>query len=120
MKIISSKTHGILDYLTVVFLLASPAIFSMEAPLSTITYVLGIVHLCLTLLTNFEAGVIKVIPFRVHGLIEIVVAIGLAILAFWFYKHVNSLGFYYYMTLGIVILLVFILTDFKSAPLQNK
>ncbi len=119
MKIISSKTHGILDYLTVVFLLASPAIFNMESPLSTITYSLGIVHLCLTVLTNFEAGVIKVIPFRIHGLIEIVVALGLAVLAFWFYENVNTFGFYYYMTLAIVILLVFILTDFKSAPSQK-
>ena len=119
MKIISSKTHGILDYLTVAFLLASPAIFKMEAPLSTITYALGIVHLSLTVLTNFEPGLIKIIPFRVHGLIEIVVALGLAILAFWFYEHVNSFGFYYYMSLAVIILLVFILTDFKSAPIKK-
>ncbi len=119
MKIISSKTHGILDYLTVAFLLASPAMFKMEAPLSTITYALGIVHLCLTVLTNFEVGVIKVIPFRIHGLIEIIVALGSAALAFWFYEHVNSLGFYYYMALAIVILVVFILTDFKSAPAKK-
>ncbi len=119
MKIISSKTHGILDYATVIFLLASPALFKMEAPLSTITYALGVVHLCLTVLTNFEAGLIKVIPFRIHGLIEVVVALGSAILAFWFYEHVNTLGFYYYMALAIVILAVFILTDFKSTPDQN-
>ena len=114
-----------------VFLLASPALFKMEAPLSTITYSLGIVHLFLTVLTNFEVGLIKVIPFRIHGLIEIVVALGLAGLAiclrmfllypiaFWFYNNVNTVGFYYYMALAIVILLVFILTDFKSAPSQK-
>lgn len=118
MKIISSKTHGILDYATVIFLLASPTLFKMEAPLSTITYALGVVHLTMTVLTNFEAGIIKLIPFRIHGLIEIVVALGAAILAFWFYEHVDTLGFYYYMALAIVILIVFILTDFKSVADQ--
>ncbi len=116
MKILSSKTHGILDYATVFFLLASPSLFKMEAPLSTITYILGAVHLSLTVLTDFEVGLIKVIPFRIHGLIEIVVALGLAVLAFWFYNNVNTMGFYYYMALAIVILFVFILTDFKSIP----
>ncbi len=119
MKIISSKMHGILDYATVIFLLASPALFKMEAPLSTFTYALSSVHLGLTILTNFELGLIKVIPFRIHGLIEIVVALALAGVAFWFYNSGDALGFYYYMALAIVILIVFILTDFKSGGIKR-
>ena len=114
MKIISSKVHGILDYATVIFLLASPTLFKMEGNLSTITYGLGVVHFCLTILTNFEFGLIKIIPFRIHGLIEVIVALGLASLAFWFYDNANVFGFYFYITLAIVIMIVFILTDFKN------
>ena len=120
MKIISSKAHGILDYATAVFLLLSPTLFKMEGELTTITYLLGVVHFTLTILTNFEVGLIKVIPFRIHGLIEVVVALGLAALAFWFYNNTNEFGFYFYMALAVIIMIVFILTDFKTAASKRE
>ncbi len=103
MKIISSKTHAILDYATVIFLLASPSLFKMENSLSTFTYVLAGVHFLLTILTNFEFGLLKVIPFRIHGLIEIVVAVVLAAIAFWFNSNGSELGLYFYLLLAVVI-----------------
>lgn len=115
MKIISSKFHGVLDYLTVVFLFASPALFAMEGPLVTFTYVLGGIHLLLTVLTDFELGLFKVIPFKVHGLIEIAVAVILTAVAFWFNSIGSELGFYFCIGLAIVILIVFILTNFKKS-----
>lgn len=114
MKIISAKVHGILDYATVVFLLASPTIFQMEGTLCIVTYVLAAVHFALTALTAFEVGLVKLIPFKLHGLIEVVVAIALAGLALWFKSNDNALGFYFYMGLAIVIMMVFLLTDFSS------
>ena len=115
MKILSSKMHGIIDYLLVIFLGASPAIFKMETPLCYIVYALGAVHLLLTILTNFELGIIKVIPFRIHGLIELVVAIGLGSLATWYRSAGNDFGFYYFIGLAVAILLVFNLTDFRGS-----
>jgi len=116
MKILSSKAHGILDYLFALFLLASPTLFQMEGNLSVITYALGITHLAITALTDFELGLIKMIPFRIHGLIEVFVSLGLAGLALWFFNDTgNEFGFYYFIILAAVIMLVFILTDFKSA-----
>lgn len=115
MKIISSKAHGVLDYATVVFLLAAPTIFQMEGTLSTFTYALAAVHFTLTALTAFEVGLIKVIPFRIHGILEVVVSIALAGVAFWFRSNDNDLGFYFYVGLAIVIMIVFLLSDFTSA-----
>lgn len=115
MKIISSKAHAILDYATVAFLLAAPSLFGMEGTLSTFTYVLAAVHFVLTALTSFELGLLKVIPFKMHGLIEVVVAVVLAGVAFWFRSNDNDLGFYFYIGLAIVIMIVFLLTDFTSA-----
>lgn len=111
--------HGILDYLLIVFVFASPTIFKMEGTLCTITYILAAVHLAMTVSTDFELGLIKLIPFRIHGLLEVVVTITLAILAFWFYNNGYEIGFYFYMALAIVIMIVFILTDFKTIP-QKK
>ena len=115
MNILTSKSHGILDYIFSIFLLASPTLFQMEGSLSTITYALGVVHLAMTMMTNFEVGLIKVIPFRIHGLIEVFVALVLIGLAFWFSNNSEQaeLGFYYYLALAGVILIVFTITDFK-------
>ena len=115
MKILSSKAHGIIDYLLVIFLAASPSLFKMGSPLCSITYALAGVHFLMTILTNFEPGLIKVIPFRVHGFIELVVAIGLGSLSLWFREQGNSLGFYYFAGLAAAILIVFNITDFKSS-----
>ena len=115
MKIISSKAHGILDYAVVVFLLAAPTLFQMEGTLCTFTYVLAGVHFALTALTVFEVGLLKIIPFKVHGLIELVVSIALAGVALWFRNNDNDLGFYFYLGLAIVILIVYLLTDFTSS-----
>ena len=114
MKIISSKLHGILDYIVVIFLLVSPTIFKMECPVSCFTYSLAGVHFLLTILTRFELGLIKVIPFPVHGIIEFFVAIGLALASFWFNRNGNVLGFYFYLYCAVAIMIVFILTDFKG------
>ncbi len=115
MKIISSKVHGLLDYATVVFLLLSPTLFNMQGSLATFTYALGVVHFVLTILTAFELGLVKIIPFRLHGLIEIVVALALVGAAFWFRSKDSGLGYHFYLALAFVILLVFMLTDFTSA-----
>ena len=115
MKIISSKVHGILDYLTVIFLFAAPTLFKMEGTLCTFTYALASIHFLLTALTNFEVGIFKVIPFRIHGLIELVVSVALIAVAFWFNSNGSELGFYFYIGLAVVILIVFLLTDFKGS-----
>ena len=114
MKILSAKAHGILDYLLVIFLLASPTLFKMEGHLAMFTYALGGVHLLLTILTAFPLGIIKVIPFRIHGLIELVVAIALGAVALWLREHGNTLGFEFYIGLTTLILVVFLVTDFRS------
>ena len=114
MKIISSRLHGILDYTVVIFLLASPILFKMEGNLCNFTYSLAAIHFLLTILTRFELGIFKIIPFPLHGLIEFLVAIALVLVSFWFNKNGNSLGYYYYLYFAISIMLVFVITDFKG------
>lgn len=120
MKIISPKVHAILDYATVIFLLASPSLFKMEEPLNIFTYLLAVVHFLLTILTNFKLGLIKVIPFRVHGLIEVIVAVVLAGVAFWFYNIGIDLGFYYYIIIAVIIMIVFLLTNFSTEKSYHR
>ncbi len=113
MKFITSKMHGIIDLLIVVFLLASPSVFGFTGTLATFTYVLGGIHLLLTILTNFNVGLIKVIPFAVHGAIEFMVSIALIVLAYTLFKD-NAAGKLYYISFGTIVLLTWLLTDYKG------
>jgi hypothetical protein len=92
----------------------------MESPLSTFTYALAGIHFLLTILTSFPLGLMKVIPFRVHGLIEVVVALALAGVAFWFKSNDSLTGFYFYLVLAAIIMVVFVLTDFKEKSAEYE
>jgi hypothetical protein len=114
MKIISPTVHGVIDYLVVIFLFASPMYFGMTGIVSTFTYALSGVHLLLTVLTNFKLGFTRVIPFKLHGTIELIVGIALIALAFTLFKS-DALGKMYYAIFGAAVLLVYVLTDYKAA-----
>ena len=114
MKIISPNLHGIIDYLVVLFLLASPNIFGFAGLLAIFTYVLGAVHLVLTILTNSDSGLFKIIPFPLHGQIEFVVGIVLIVLAFTLFND-NNAGKLFYTAFGAAVLLVWLITDYKGS-----
>jgi hypothetical protein len=113
MKIISPKIHGIIDYLVVAFLLASPSIFGFMGHVAMFTYALAGVHLLLTILTNYSAGIVKIIPLPVHGLIEFIVGLLLIIMAFTLLNNHPEVK-HFYTVLGAAILVVFLITDYKG------
>jgi len=117
MKFISPKMHGIIDYLVVIFLLASPTIFGFTGLLATFTYALGIVHLLLTILTDDSLGLIKVIPFTFHGTIEFIVGIALIVIAYTLFNH-NADGKLFYVIFGTVVLLTWLLTDYHGKTVK--
>ena len=118
MKFISPKIHGIIDYITVVFLLASPALFGFTGLLAQFTYALGIIHLMLTVCTNYSAGLVKIIPFTIHGSIEFIVGVALIVLALTLFKE-NPAGKLFYVIFGTVVLLTWLVTDYKGTDKLN-
>ncbi len=114
MKKLSPQIHGILDYVTVLFLLFSPALFDMQTTGSIFTYILAVVHLMLTLITDFPAGVVKVVPLKIHGLIEIIVSIALIAVAVWFRRSGDNISFYYYLVFALILFIVWLISDYKA------
>ena len=113
MKVLSPMLHGYLDFLTVIIFAVAPTVFGFGGTPAYIAYALAAIHLVLTLTTAFPKGIIGIVPFAVHGLIEIVVAIVLVILPF-------VLGFTdaprnFFIGIGIVIFLVWLLSDYRRA-----
>ena len=113
MNKLSPRVHGILDYFTVLFLLFSPSLFEMQTTGSVFTYVLAIVHLILTVLTDFPAGALKIIPLKLHGLIEIVVSIALIVVAVWFRSSGDNISFYYYFIFAVILFIVWTTSEYK-------
>lgn len=81
MKIISRKTHAVLDYIMGVLLIASPWLFGFSgneaAKWSAIA--VGIIMLLTSLITNYEGGLIKVLAMSMHLVMDIVAGIFLAV-----------------------------------------
>ncbi len=113
MKVISSRLHSYIDYIMVLFLWISPTLFDLSDPVDTTVYILGGLHLIITLLTNFEGGIIKLIPLPGHGLIELIVAIFLVLGPWILGVSENPTDKAYLILVSVVILLVWLLTDYR-------
>lgn len=106
--------HGAVDYGVVMFLLISPKFFSLPYVTSCFTYALGAIHLLLTVSTKFELGIFKLIPFKVHGMIEIAVSILLIGVAYFLGNLEGELARYFYISFSIAVFLTWLLTDYKN------
>ena len=113
MKFMSPKVHGIIDYLVVLVLLLSPTILGFTGTLAMFTYALGIVHLLLSVLTDYPMGLMKAIPVTVHASVELLVGIALIVIAYTLFKD-NADGKLFYVIFGTVVLLTWLVTDYKG------
>lgn len=120
MNLIPPRIHGILDYVTVVFFLLAPTIFSTSlAGMTTLCYVLAVVHLTMTLLTDFPLGMVEVISLGVHGVVELIVSITLVVLP-WILAPVFQGAQWFYTIVGVVIFIVWLLSDYSAPRASSK
>lgn len=116
MKILSPRIHGYLDYVTVVIFLIAPLLLGLEGLSAIIAYVLAAIHLLMTILTDFSLGFAKLIPFKKHGWVETVV--GPIVLLLPFIVGLYETARIFYITMGIIIIFVSLITDYKQASLK--
>lgn len=115
MKILSPTAHGILDYLTVAFFAVAPTMFGLTGTYATVCYVLAAGYLVISLLTAYPLGIMRLIPFLVHGRLELVS--GLVFLASpWLFGFADDsvTARYLFMGAGVVFLLVWFITDWRA------
>jgi hypothetical protein len=114
-KIFTPLTHGYLDYVTVLLFLAAPTLLGLSGAPATLAYALAIIHLVMTLFTDFPLGLFKLIPFTMHGWVERVVGPLLVVVPFLLGFSADSTARNFYMVIGVVIILVGLLTDYRGA-----
>ena len=80
MRIIPTSMHGILDYIVGLLLIITPWLFGFNLGGSEtwVTVVAGVVLLLQTLLTDFEPGLVKLIPMRIHLTMDFILGLILA------------------------------------------
>jgi hypothetical protein len=111
MKPISPTVHGVLDYMTCAFFALAPSLFGLSGAYATVCYVLAGGYLVISLLTAMPLGVVKAIPFWLHGRLELVS--GLVFIASpWLFGFAeNTTARNLFVGSGIVFLLVYSLTQ---------
>jgi hypothetical protein len=111
---LNSTIHGLIDYLVVVFLWLSPMLFELPPVTSVFTYILGGIHFLLTISTEFELGIIKRIPLKIHGLIELIVSFTLAGAAFYLASIEGDTPKNFYLLFALTVFVIWMLTDYHS------
>lgn len=114
MKIISPRNHGYLDFLTVVIFMLAPTFFGLSQVPALLAYGLAVVHLAVTLTSNFPFGVIKLIPFTLHGWIERIVGPVLVAIPFVLGFADETMARNFYLSMGFIIIVVGLLTDYRQ------
>ncbi len=107
MRIVTKQIHALLDYPVAVALIALPFILGLGAsnPVALqLSVVTGIAALVLTLLTDHQLGVWKVIPYKGHLLVDGLVGIVFVLAPFVF--SFKGLDAYFYWINGAAVLIV--------------
>ena len=81
MRFIPTKFHAPLDYIVGAALIAAPWIFqfSEHTAATVVPVVLGIGLIVYSLLTDYELGVVRVLPMWMHNLLDVVAGVVLAL-----------------------------------------
>ncbi len=107
MKFITKKIHAYLDYPVALSLMVLPFLLGLGSsnPLALyISVATGIAALILTLLTDHETGVYRILSYKFHLIVDFMVAIVFILAPF--ILSFEGLDAYYYWTIGATVLVV--------------
>ena len=73
MRFISTKIHGILDYLTGIILITLPWFYGFGGPAQMVLVWAGILIIGMALLTKYEYGLLKKVPMEIHLVVDAII-----------------------------------------------
>ncbi len=122
MKLLSPKIHGYIDYLTSAMFALAPAIFMIEGVPAAVMgcYVIAGGLLLVSLMTRYPLGVVPLVPFTVHGALELLGAP--VIVAYpWIagFDHIGTAR-NFYIGAGVVVFALWLITDYRAADRPDQ
>jgi hypothetical protein len=100
-KLIPTRVHGVLDYLTGVIFLVLPRLLGWEQPETWLMSILGVSVIVYSLITRYELGVIKWIPMPVHLILDLLGGLLLIAAPFLFFQNEEPSVRTWYLILGV-------------------
>ena len=107
MKFVTKQIHAYLDYPVAIALIGLPFLLSLGAsnPFAfQLSVIVGIAALILTILTDHQLGVVRVVPYRIHLIVDFLVGIVFILAPFIF--SFEGIDAYYYWLNGAAVLFV--------------
>src|ERR1035437_9592475 len=116
MNLLDARLHGFLDLVTVVVFLLAPFFFGLGGYVAAVAWGLAVIHLLITLFTRFPLGIVRGIPFSLHGVGELVVGVVL-VLAMPRFLHaaLGSPARTFFIGAGGALLVVLLLTRYLES-----
>ena len=120
MKPITPARHTIVDVLFCIAMAAAPSLVGFGGLPATLCYAIAGGYLVFAMLTNTPASPVRVIPFRVHGAVEVVAGLGL-LAAPWLFRFDDVVrAKWLFVGAGVVTFVVFSLTQWREEPVERK
>lgn len=119
-RFVTRQVHAWIDYPVAASLIATPFILGLGTsnPLALwLSVATGIAALLLTILTNHETGLIKVLPYWLHVAVDRLV--GFTFLAAPFVLGFKGLDFAYYIANAAAVLLVTFVFNAADESMPN-
>jgi hypothetical protein len=114
MRFLSTRVHGIMDYMMGILLLASPYLFGFATGgvKQWLPMILGVAMIGMSLLTRYEWGALRVIPMPVHLVIDGLSGALLAVSP-WLFGFAGVV-FLPHLVLGLIELGTSLMTETRS------
>lgn len=113
MRVISPRMHAPVDYLLVGAFASAPMLLGFGEVATTISLLIAGGYLGMSLFTAYPLGMAKVIPFPVHGTIEMVLAPVMMVLPFLF--GLGEVARVFFVVMGISAIAIWAMTDYRAA-----
>lgn len=107
MKFVTKQIHAYLDYPVALGLMVMPFIFGLGQTSELafwLSVATGVAALILTILTDHHLGLIRVLPYSFHLLVDGLVGVTFVLAPFAL--GFSGIDFAYYLVLGLTVLLV--------------
>jgi len=120
MKIIPTKTHGIVDYLYGIALILLPWIWDHSATGldSLIPVLLGISIISISLMTDYETSLLRIIPMKTHLVIDILSGIFLSASP-WIFNFKDAV-YLPHVIFGLIAIITALSTQTKPADKKDN
>jgi hypothetical protein len=112
-RILSPRTHGYVDCLLVLVFLLTPALLGLSGTPAVLSYLFAAGYLALVLTTAFPAGIYKLVPFPLHGVVELVAGPVLVLLPWLLGFPADAPARFFYIVVGLAVFAVWLVTDYR-------